>query len=403
MDEVRAEVAKWNPQEVERVTGLPEAQVKRIAQVFATQKPATLIWCMGATQKTVGTANVRAYSILCLATGNVGKPGTGANIFRGHTNVQGATDFGLDIATLPSYYGLDENAWRHWCRVWETDYEWMRGRFHSQKLMETPGIPSTRWFDAVVLPARPDRAALQVQGPVRDGPWRQHRHPHAGDGEGAGAARTAGGRGPAPHHLRPGLEPAGRHLPAADLHQLRDGGQPRRLQPLAAMGRAGGEAHLREPQRLRRHVRPGEAPRLRRPDVQEHRRPARRLGGGRGHHARVQSRDGLHGLLRPVAGAAQAAHGEPGELRHRHPARQAGHAGRGRVLRPALALLGHAGDEAPRHPHPLQHRPAREGGRRHLPRPLRRGAQRPDPAGRGQLAARARRSRTATRSSPSRC
>src|ERR671933_2327004 len=148
MDEVRAEVAKWNPQEVERVTGLPEGQVKLIAQTFATQKPATLIWCMGATQKTVGTANVRAYAILCLATGNVGKPGTGANIFRGHTNVQGATDFGLDIATLLSYYGLDEAAWRHWCRVWETDYEWMRGRFATPKLRETPGITSTRWFDA---------------------------------------------------------------------------------------------------------------------------------------------------------------------------------------------------------------------------------------------------------------
>ncbi len=152
MEEVRAEVAKWHPQEVERVTGLPEGQIKLMAQTFATQKPATLIWCMGATQKTVGTANVRAYAILCLATGNVGKPGTGANIFRGHTNVQGATDFGLDIATLPGYYGLDEAAWRHWCRVWDVDYEWMRSRFATPKLMETPGITSTRWFDAALLP-----------------------------------------------------------------------------------------------------------------------------------------------------------------------------------------------------------------------------------------------------------
>jgi formate dehydrogenase major subunit len=74
---------------------------------------------MGATQKTVGTANVRAYSILLLATGSVGSSGTGANIFRGHTNVQGATDLGLDIATLPGYYGLDEAAWRHFSRVWD--------------------------------------------------------------------------------------------------------------------------------------------------------------------------------------------------------------------------------------------------------------------------------------------
>ena len=44
--------------------------------------------------------------IALLATGNVGKFGTGANIFRGHTNVQGATDLGLDVVTLPLYYGL---------------------------------------------------------------------------------------------------------------------------------------------------------------------------------------------------------------------------------------------------------------------------------------------------------
>ncbi|MFT8245951.1 molybdopterin-dependent oxidoreductase [Roseomonas sp. BN140053] len=152
MEEIRAEVAKWNPAEVERVAGIPPEQMKRVAEIFATQKPATLIWCMGATQKTVGTANVRAYSILLLATGNVGKAGTGANIYRGHTNVQGATDMGLDVTTLPAYYGLDESAWRHWCRVWDVDYEWMKGRFASPQLMTAPGIPTTRWFDAVTMP-----------------------------------------------------------------------------------------------------------------------------------------------------------------------------------------------------------------------------------------------------------
>ena len=152
MDEIRAECAKWNPAEVERVTGVPGAQLKKVAEMFATQKPATLIWCMGATQKTVGTANVRAFSILLLATGNVGSDGTGANIFRGHCNVQGATDFGLDVTTLPAYYGLDENAWRHWSRVWNVPYESMVARFDSPAMMGTPGIPTTRYFDAVTLP-----------------------------------------------------------------------------------------------------------------------------------------------------------------------------------------------------------------------------------------------------------
>src|SRR5258706_10758287 len=60
MDEIRKEAEKWPPAEVERVTGLPEAQVKRIAEIFATQKPSTLIWAMGQTQYSFGTANVRA-------------------------------------------------------------------------------------------------------------------------------------------------------------------------------------------------------------------------------------------------------------------------------------------------------------------------------------------------------
>src|SRR5437763_4765517 len=152
MDEIRKEVEKWPPDEVERVCGLPEAQVKRVAEMFAKERPACLIWAMGQTQFTTGTANVRASCILLLATGNVGGFGNGANIFRGHCNVQGATDLGLDIVTLPLYYGLAEGAWKHWCRVWEVEYDWMASRFDSKQQMEAPGIPSTRWFDATLLP-----------------------------------------------------------------------------------------------------------------------------------------------------------------------------------------------------------------------------------------------------------
>ena len=78
MEDVRKEVEKWDPAEVERVTGVPGAQLERISKLFATEKPSTLIWCMGVTQHTVGTANVRALCTLLLATGNVGAPGTGA-------------------------------------------------------------------------------------------------------------------------------------------------------------------------------------------------------------------------------------------------------------------------------------------------------------------------------------
>jgi len=168
-DDVRKEIEKWTPEEVERVSGVPGEQLRRVAEMFATQKPATLIWCMGQTQHSVGTANVRASCNALLLTGNVGKPGTGANIFRGHDNVQGATDVGLDIVTLPFYYGLAEGAWRHWSRVWEVDYDYLQSRFDTKKIMETPGIPLTRWFDAVLLPKdqvgqKDNLRAMIVQG-----------------------------------------------------------------------------------------------------------------------------------------------------------------------------------------------------------------------------------------------
>jgi formate dehydrogenase major subunit len=165
MDQVRAEVAKYNPAEVERITGIPGDQLRRVAETFATQRPSTFIWCMGGTQHTVGTANVRAYCNLLLATGNVGGEGMGANIFRGHCNVQGATDFGLDIGNLPCYYGLGAGAWKHWSRVWDVPYDYFVGRFDEvpakggrdprtpAQNMEVSGIPSTRWFDAALLDA----------------------------------------------------------------------------------------------------------------------------------------------------------------------------------------------------------------------------------------------------------
>ena len=168
-EDARKEMEKWNPEEVERVSGVPGEQLGRVAKMFATEKPATLIWCMGQTQHTVGTANVRASCMLLLLTGNVGGPGMGANIFRGHDNVQGATDVGLDIVTLPFYYGLAEGAWKHWSRVWEVDYNYLLGRFDDKKIMETAGIPLTRWFDAAILPkdqvAQKDNLrAMFVQG-----------------------------------------------------------------------------------------------------------------------------------------------------------------------------------------------------------------------------------------------
>ena len=150
MDEVRAEVAKWPPDEVERVTGVPGSQLERVARTLAMNRPGTVVWCMGGTQHTTGNNNTRAYCILQLALGNMGVSGGGTNIFRGHDNVQGATDLGVLSHTLPGYYGLSTGAWKHWARVWDVDYDTLLGRFASQELMEAKGITVSRWFDGVL-------------------------------------------------------------------------------------------------------------------------------------------------------------------------------------------------------------------------------------------------------------
>jgi len=150
MDQIREEVRKWNPDEVERVTGVPGSQMRRVARTLANSRPFTIIWCMGGTQHTTGNNNTRAYCILGLALGTIGTSGGGANIYRGHDNVQGATDLGVLSHTLPGYYGIATGSWKHWSRVWDVDYDYMLKRFHSKELMESKGVPVSRWFDLVL-------------------------------------------------------------------------------------------------------------------------------------------------------------------------------------------------------------------------------------------------------------
>ncbi len=167
LNEVREEVKKWHPAEVERVTGLNETQLHTAAKTLATNKPGTVVWCMGGTQHTTGNNNTRAYCTLMLALGNIGVSGGGANIFRGHDNVQGATDFGVLSHTLPGYYGLSAGAWKHWSTVWDVDFDWIKARFDREQRpgdyfgeegpsdnivdgMNSTGIPVSRWVDGVL-------------------------------------------------------------------------------------------------------------------------------------------------------------------------------------------------------------------------------------------------------------
>jgi len=150
MDKVREDVMKnWTPDKVEDACGVPKEQVFLAAKTMAENRPSTLVWCMGQTQHSIGNAMVRASCIVQLALGNIGVSGGGANIFRGHDNVQGATDVGPNPDSLPGYYGLSEGTWKHYAAVWDVDLEWIRKQY-APGMMGKPGMTVSRWIDGVL-------------------------------------------------------------------------------------------------------------------------------------------------------------------------------------------------------------------------------------------------------------
>jgi len=151
MDKVKEEVMeKWTLDKVEEVCGVSPEQVTLVAKMLHENNPGTVVWCMGQTQHTTGNAIVRASCILQLALGNVGKSGGGTNIFRGHDNVQGATDVGPNPDSLPGYYGLVEGSWKHFAKAWGVEFDWIKGRFANPGMMSKPGITLSRWIDGVM-------------------------------------------------------------------------------------------------------------------------------------------------------------------------------------------------------------------------------------------------------------
>jgi len=99
-DAFRESLNKFDLGFVEKVTSVPYQQIVAAARLYASTKPASIIYCMGITQHSHGTDNVQALANLSMLTGNIGKPSTGVNPLRGQNNVQGACDMG----GLPNVY-----------------------------------------------------------------------------------------------------------------------------------------------------------------------------------------------------------------------------------------------------------------------------------------------------------
>ena len=233
--------------------------------------------------------------------------------------------------------------------------------------MNTPGIPSTRWFDATLydkkdVAQKDNIKAMFVMG---HGGNTVTRMPEAQKGiEKLDLLVVADPHPTTWAALAPERKNGTYLLPIATSYET--DGLAHRVQPRDPVGRADRQADLRVEGRQRGDVSPRQEARLRRSDVQEH-QGREQPAGRRGHPARDQSRRLVDRLLRPVAGAAEVAHGEPKRLRHAH---AEGHdrPEQGRLLRPAVAVLGHAGVQASGHAAALQHQPVDQGRRRHVPR-----------------------------------
>jgi formate dehydrogenase alpha subunit len=118
-EELQAVVAKYTPEVVSEITGVPAEQLEQAARMMAENRPGSLLYAMGITQHTVGVANVTSCANLQMLLGNMGVPGGGVNPLRGQNNVQGACDMGGLPNTYPGYqYVTDQSAREKFQNAW---------------------------------------------------------------------------------------------------------------------------------------------------------------------------------------------------------------------------------------------------------------------------------------------
>ena len=133
-----AKLEDYPPDKVAQITGVDAATLRRMAEMFAKTKPASIVYCMGITQHTTGVDNVKDLANLAMLTGNVGVASGGVNPLRGQNNVQGACDMGGLPNVFTGYQPVaDEAANKKFSEAW--------GRPLSNK----PGLTILDMFTAI--------------------------------------------------------------------------------------------------------------------------------------------------------------------------------------------------------------------------------------------------------------
>ena len=139
-EEAAALAAAWPPERAAAACGVAAADIERAARLFARRRSLAL-WSMGANQSRVGTLKNRAIINLCLATGNVGRPGRGPLSLTGQPNAMGGREVGGLAHLLPGYRRVDRAEDRA-----AIERSW---GLRPGSISPRPGLAAVELFDAV--------------------------------------------------------------------------------------------------------------------------------------------------------------------------------------------------------------------------------------------------------------
>jgi ferredoxin-nitrate reductase len=129
---------EWPPERAAEVCGVRGADIERAAERFGKAGTAMALWSMGANQSTVGTLKNRALINLCLATGNLGRPGAGPLSLTGQPNAMGGREVGGLAHLLPGYRRIER----------AEDRAAIEAHWECPPIDPTPGLPAVEMFDA---------------------------------------------------------------------------------------------------------------------------------------------------------------------------------------------------------------------------------------------------------------
>ena len=129
----------YTPARVQEITGVATRDLERMAELYATNSPAALLYAMGITQHTTGVDNVKSCCNLAMLCGNVGVHGGGVNPLRGQNNVQGACDMGGLPNVMTGYQPVaDPQVREKFSKAWGTP------------LSDQPGLTITDMIPAIL-------------------------------------------------------------------------------------------------------------------------------------------------------------------------------------------------------------------------------------------------------------